>query len=302
MGGKGQQDTRDTQREQFLAIVSHEMRTPLTSIISFSELIRGEADRLSPDGRRYLDIIERNADRLLTLVSDLLMLTRIESGALPLALSPVDVPHLVADAVLAATPVAAKQNITIHLDTRKGPLLLGDHRRLMQVMDNLIGNAVKFSRAGGLVRVTARWSYRQTQATRVPEQASAGPEGATDHTGDHVAGGTWRIAVSDSGIGIPADEIEGLFNRFARGSNANAAGLPGAGLGLSIVKLLIEMHDGCVRVHSVLGTGSTFSVFLPVRELPGESGDQLEGQEGQEGQQGQQRQESQQRQEGQEGQ
>ena len=101
------QDDRDTQREQFLAIVSHEMRTPLTSIISFSELIRGEADRLSPDGRRYLDIIERNADRLLALVSDLLMLTRIESGALPLTLASVDVPRLVADAVLAATPVAA---------------------------------------------------------------------------------------------------------------------------------------------------------------------------------------------------
>src|ERR1700731_293585 len=149
----GEQAGDQRQREQFLAIVSHEMRTPLTSIISFSELIRGEADRLSPDGRRYLDIIERNADRLLALVSDLLMLTRIESGALPLTLAPVDVPRLVADAVLVATPVAAKQNITIHLDTRHGPLLMGDHRRLMQILDNLIGNAVKFSRTGGLVRV-----------------------------------------------------------------------------------------------------------------------------------------------------
>jgi signal transduction histidine kinase len=247
MGGTAQDD-RDTQREQFLAIVSHEMRTPLTSIISFSELIRGEADRLSPDGRRYLDIIERNADRLLALVSDLLMLTRIESGALPLTLAPVDVPRLVADAVLVATPVAAKQNITIHLDTRHGPLLMGDHRRLMQILDNLIGNAVKFSRTGGLVRVTAR------------------PEGATDRSAGPATAHSWRIIVSDSGIGIPPAEVEGLFSRFARGSNAAAAGLPGSGLGLSIVKLLTEMHGGHVSVHSVLGTGTTFSVFLPVRE------------------------------------
>jgi len=247
MGGMAEDD-RDTQREQFLAIVSHEMRTPLTSIISFSELIRGEADRLSPEGRRYLDIIERNADRLLALVSDLLMLTRIESGALPLALEPVDVPRLAADTVLAATPVAAKQNITIHVDTGKGPLLVGDYRRLMQIMDNLIGNAVKFSRTGGLVRVTARWSSWDSE-----------PE----------TGGTWRIVVSDSGIGIPPDEIDGLFNRFARGSNARAAGLPGSGLGLSVVELLTEMHGGHVTVHSVLGTGSTFTVFLPVRGRPG---------------------------------
>src|SRR5579862_7738941 len=155
--------TLDQQREQFLALVSHEMRTPLTSIISFSELIRGEADGLTPDGRRYLDIIERNADRLLRLVSDLLMLTRIESGALPLDLGPVDVPRLVADSVVTATTVAAKQDITVHLDAGEGPMLMGDHRRLMQVLDNLIGNAVKFSHPGGLVRVTARWSYRESR-------------------------------------------------------------------------------------------------------------------------------------------
>jgi signal transduction histidine kinase len=267
--GDMRNDDRDAQREQFLAIVSHEMRTPLTSIISFSELIRGEADGLSADGRRYLDIIERNADRLLTLVNDLLMLTRIESGALPLALGPVDVPRLVDDAVLAVTPVATKQNITIHVDVRDGPLLCGDYRRLMQVMDNLIGNAVKFSHAGGLVRVTARWSRRQGQAARSPEDSpTGGGEGGPEGAADGSAGGTWRITVSDSGIGIPPGEIEGLFSWFARGSNARAAGLPGSGLGLSVVKVLTEMHDGYLRVHSVLGTGSTFSVFLPVREFP----------------------------------
>lgn len=237
----GEMTDEQRQREEFLAIVSHEMRTPLTSIISFSELIKGESGGLSPEGRRYLDIIEGAADRLLRLVSDLLMLDRIEAGALPLDLGPVDVFRLVSDAVVAATPLAAKQDITIHLDAAEGPLLRGDHRRLMQVLDNLIGNAVKFSQPHGLVRITARF------------HAARGPEG-----------GTWRIAVSDAGIGIPPDEIERLFRRFARASNARTAGLPGTGLGLSIVKVITEMHGGHVRVHSVLGEGTRFSVILPV--------------------------------------
>jgi signal transduction histidine kinase len=243
----GEQADDQRQREEFLAIVSHEMRTPLTSIISFSELIRGESQGLSPEGRRYLDIIERAADRLLKLVSDLLMLDRIEEGALPLDLGPVDVLRLVSDAVVAATPLAAKQDISIHLDVTEGPVLRGDRRRLLQVLDNLIGNAVKFSSPGALIRVTARY------------HAVRGP-----------AGGTWRIAVSDAGIGIPPDEIERLFRRFARASNARTAGLPGTGLGLSIVKVITEMHGGHVRAHSVLGKGTRFSVFLPVT---GPSGD-----------------------------
>lgn len=238
-------DDRDAQREQFLAIVSHEMRTPLTSIISFSELIKGEAEGLTPDGLRYLEIIERNADRLLRLVTDLLLLTRIESGALPLDLAPVDVPRLAGDAVVAATPVAAKQDVTVHLDAREGPLLRGDQRRLLQVLDNLIGNAVKFSHPGGLVRVTARY------------HAVRGPEG-----------GTWKIGVSDTGIGIPPGEVDKLFGRFERGTNARAAGLPGTGLGLSIVKVITELHGGHVRVHSVLGEGTKFGVFLPVAGPP----------------------------------
>jgi len=251
--GIGEQADEQRRREEFLAIVSHEMRTPLTSIISFGELIRGEAEGLSPEGRRYLDIIERAADRLLRLVTDLLMLSRIEEGALPLDLAPVDVLRLVSDAVLAATPLAAKQDITIHLDATEGPMLRGDHRRLLQVLDNLIGNAVKFSHPHSLVRVTARF------------HAVRGPEG-----------GTWRIGVIDTGIGIPPDEIERLFRRFARASNARISGLPGTGLGLSIVKVITEMHGGHVRVHSVLGEGTRFSVILPVagpaqvHQLPGQ--------------------------------
>lgn len=226
----------DQQRAHFLAVVSHEMRTPLTSIISFSELLQGEAVGLSPDGQRFLSIIERNADRLLRLIDDLLMLNRLEAGGLPLERTRVSLPDLAADAVKSAAPVAAKSRVTVHLDSAAGPPVLADPRRLAQVLDNLIGNAVKFSHVDGLVRVRLRY-----------------------------ARGTWRIDVSDTGIGIPAEEAARLFGPFVRGSNARIAGLPGTGLGLAIVKSLVEMHGGHVKVDSVIDQGTTFSVLLPDR-------------------------------------
>jgi PAS domain S-box-containing protein len=227
----------DEARNQFLAIVSHELRTPLTSIVSFTELIRSEADRLTPDGVRFLDIIERNADRLHRLVGDLLMLDRLEAGALPLDLAPVSVEDLAAEAVRSASAAAAKQGIAIDFRTGTGPAVPGDQRRLMQVMDNLIANAVKFSHRNQRVGVTAEYDGRQ-----------------------------WRIDVADRGIGIPEAEAGQLFSRFVRASNARTAGLPGTGLGLSIVKVLTEMHGGHVDVTSTLGQGSTFSVYLPAPE------------------------------------
>lgn len=233
----------EEQREQFLAIVSHELRTPLTSIVSFAELIRGEADGLTEDGRRFLDIIERNADRLVRLVGDLLLLDRLEAGGLSLDVAPVSVPALVAEAVKNASPAAAKRHVAIHLDSGEGPMTRGDRRRLAQVFDNLIGNAVKFSHPGGMVRVTT----------------------ACD-------GGTWRIDVADTGIGIPPDEAARLFAPFVRASNARVAGVPGTGVGLAVVKVLVERHGGRVEVESVLDQGSTFSVFLPVDAGPPRAG------------------------------
>jgi len=224
----------DEARNQFLAIVSHELRTPLTSIVSFSELIRGEAEGLTPEGVKFLDIIERNADRLHRLVGDLLMLDRLDAGALPLDLARVSIPDLVAEAAKSASAGAAKQAIAIEVTAGAGPDVPGDHRRLMQVLDNLIANAVKFSHRNSRVRVSAAYD-----------------------------GGQWRIDVADSGIGIPPDEAGQLFHRFVRASNARTAGLPGTGLGLSIVKVLVEMHGGHVEADSALGHGSTFSVYLP---------------------------------------
>jgi PAS domain S-box-containing protein len=229
----------DEAKTVFLATVSHELRTPLTSIVSFSELIRAETQALTTDGVQFLDIIERNAHRLLRLVGDLLLLSKLESGAVPLELAPVSVPELVGEAARAAAARAAKHGVTVHFSAEEGPLIQADRTRLAQVLDNLIVNAVKFSQSNGLVRVDAIW--------------------------DGKNGGGWRIDVADTGIGIPPEEIGQLFGRFVRASNARTAGLPGTGLGLSIVKAITELHGGHVTVDSTLGHGTTFSVHLPAR-------------------------------------
>jgi signal transduction histidine kinase len=227
----------DEVRNQFLGAVSHELRTPLTSIVSFIELIRAEAAGLTPEGLSFLDIIERNAGRMYQLIGDLLMLNRVEAGALPLDLAPVSVAELVTDAVQAAAPGAAKQGVTLEVHAEPGPPVQGDSHRLTQVLDNLIANAVKFSHRNSMVRISTACRSQ-----------------------------TWRIDVADAGIGIPPQEADQLFSRFVRASNARTAGLPGSGLGLYIVKILVEMHGGNVQVRSTLGRGSTFSVFLPAAQ------------------------------------
>src|ERR1700744_4094045 len=219
---------------QFVATVSHELRTPLTSIISFLELVRSEDDGLSADGVHFLDIIQRNANRLLRLVGNLLLLSRIESGISPLELAPVSVPELATDAVRNAFAPAAGYGVTLEAEAGDGPVMPGDHLALTQVLENLIGNAVKFSHPGDTVRVRATWSADQ-----------------------------WRIDVADQGIGIPPDEMGQLFQRFVRASNARTSGRPGTGLGLSVVKAIVERHGGAVTVDSKLEQGTTFSIYLP---------------------------------------
>ena len=234
----------DELKTRFLATVSHELRSPLTSIVSYAELIRDE-DRLSPTAARFLDVISRNAERITKLVGDLLLLSRIEAGMIPLELAQLSVAEVVTEAVQAAAPGAAQQGVTLDGSAPRGPPVLADRARLVQVIDNLIANAVKFTDEGGQVQVIAE-----------------------------VTGREWRIDVQDSGIGIPASEIGQLFDRFFRASNATAAGRPGSGLGLSIVKEVAELHGGRVEVSSTLGAGTAVTLFLPVQATvpPAEDG------------------------------
>jgi PAS domain S-box-containing protein len=242
-----EQNTRllelDENRRQFLATASHELSTPLASIISFCELIKDNESALSPQTAESLGVIERNAHRLLRVVGDLLLVTRIEEGGLPLDIGAVSVPELIADVARSTAPDAAKQGIRIEVSAADGPPLRADQQRLHQVFENLLSNAVKFTarkaRAGqerdGLIRITATHDDR-----------------------------AWRVDVTDSGIGIPPAELGQVFDRFARASNAKAASLPGSGLGLSVVKAVAELHGGRVEVDSAEGRGTTFRVYLPM--------------------------------------
>ena len=242
-----EQNTRllelDENRRQFLATASHELSTPLASIISFCELINDNESALSPQTAESLGVIERNAHRLLRVVGDLLLVTRIEEGGLPLDIGPVSVPELIADVARSTEPDAAKHGIRIEVSAADGPPLRADQQRLHQVFENLLSNAVKFTArkawAGqerdGLIRITAAHDDR-----------------------------AWRVDVTDSGIGIPPAELGQVFDRFARASNAKAASLPGSGLGLSVVKAVAELHGGRVEVDSAEGRGTTFRVYLPM--------------------------------------
>jgi PAS domain S-box-containing protein len=229
----------DEAKTEFLATVSHELRTPLTSIISFTELILDDTSQLPADTVDALSVIQRNGDKLLRLLGDLLLLSRLEARAIAVDLGSVAVPGLIREAVRSVSATAAERGIEVTASTQDGPLLKADLLRLQQIMDNLLSNAIKFSSRGGKVQVSAR------------------PEGQM-----------WRIDVTDEGIGIPADELDTLFGRFVRGTNARMAGLPGTGLGLSVVKAIAELHSGRVEVESTVELGSTFSVFLPVLDQP----------------------------------
>ena len=223
----------DELKTQFMATLSHELRSPLTSIVSFTGLLRDAEPPLGPQAAEFLDIIERNSDRLLRLVSDLLLLGHLEAGSLPLELAPLSAAELVEEAVRARSAPAYRRGVTIELTAEDGPPLRLDRLRMLQVLDNLISNAIKFSEPGGIVRVAARCD-----------------------------GNEWRIDVADSGIGIPTEEQDKIFERFFRASNARIEAVPGTGLGLSVVQAIVELHGGRLELRSTPGKGTTFSVLL----------------------------------------
>jgi PAS domain S-box-containing protein len=228
----------DKLKDEFLALVSHELRTPLTSIRGYLELLLdGEAGEITADQRKFLGVVERNAHRLLDLVSDLLLLAQIEAGKLVLDLDPVDLGAVASESVEASRPLAEEREITLTLATDTVPTLPADRGRVAQLLDNLVSNALKFTPPGGRVDVRVR-SLR----------------------------GTAVIEVRDTGVGIPSDEQDRLFERFFRSSIATAQAIPGTGLGLAITKAIVEAHGGRITVASEEGVGTSFKVALPVRQ------------------------------------
>jgi PAS domain S-box-containing protein len=226
---------------QFVATVAHELRGPLSSVVAFAHLL-GDASSglLNDDQRQYLDVIDRNANRLLRLIEDLLLLSRLEARTLQLRTAPVRLTDLVRTAVTERLPAAENAGLELTVETVDGPELTCDETRVHQVLDNLLNNALKFTPTGGSVTVRARPS----------------PPG-------------WQVEVADSGVGIPAAELHRVFSAFFRGSNtavgAGQPAPPGTGLGLVVSRAIVELHGGTIQVASTEGEGTTVTVSLPTR-------------------------------------
>jgi PAS domain S-box-containing protein len=223
-------------KSHFFALVSHELRTPLTSIVGYAEMVDEiERRHLSPEGREYMGIIRRSAEKLDRLVQDLLLVAQVEAGTFAVELEPVDLVPVVRDCVEGSRPAADDAGILLSTDAEEVPTLMADSSRLGQVIDNLVSNAIKFTVGGGTVAVLVR------------------------DEGDRCA-----IEVSDSGVGIGPNELEHLFDRFYRAQEARKGHYSGAGLGLAISKAIVDAHEGEIQVTSEPGQGSTFRVLLPV--------------------------------------
>lgn len=227
----------DRIKSDFVSTVSHELRTPLTSITGYVEMLRdGDGGPLSDDQDRMLEVVEFNTGRLLAQIEDLLTLSRIESGTFQLAHAPMAIAPIIRAVAEAIMPQATARDLELRIEVADElPDLLGDARELDRALLNLASNAVKFTRPGGRVTISA----------------------------DRV-GSTLQIAVTDTGVGIPRDEQDQLFTRFFRSSTTTREAIQGTGLGLVIVKGIVEHHGGQIDVQSEPGKGTRIVVTLPI--------------------------------------
>jgi signal transduction histidine kinase len=219
-------------RAEFVSTVSHEFRTPLTGIQGFSEMMRDEV--LPVDlMREYAGDINKDAHRLNRLINDMLDLDQLESGRMKLSVGPVDLNNILVEVAATFSSHAATHPIELHLAVGL-PMLVADAERLAQVCTNLLTNAIKYSPDGGIVDVR----------TRLDDQAVV-------------------LTIRDHGIGIPADQMERIFERYSRIETAATVNIKGTGLGLPIVRQIVQLYDGKVWATSGSGAGSVFHVRLP---------------------------------------
>lgn len=237
------QEEAGERRSEFVANVSHELRTPLTAIAGFIETLRGPAKNDPQAQDHFLGIMEREAQRMIRLVQDLLSLTRVEDVERMRPNEPVDAAALARSVANGLAPQAKSREVTLSLNgCETEQMVPGDPDQLTQLFTNLIENAIKYGREGGKVVV-----------------ALQPLENAVELRGPGL-----RITVSDDGEGIDEHHLGRLTERFYRVDSHRSRGMGGTGLGLAIVKHIISRHRGRLRIASTPGTGSTFTVLLPL--------------------------------------
>jgi signal transduction histidine kinase len=242
-------------KSDFLATMSHELRTPLNAIIGFTDLTLEEhVGPLNPNQRSNLERVSRNSRILLELINSVLDMSKIDAGRMQLACEPVQISSIVESAVAnIETLMSAKQlHLTIRQPEHPIPPVCGDASRLQQSVLNLLSNAVKFTPPQGEILVVLEYGLLSALTVAVPPTA-------------HLLPGPWiTVSVQDSGIGIPAEELERIWSEFYQIDGSATRQYGGTGLGLAITKRLTMLMGGYVGVRSTIGGGSTFTLWLPL--------------------------------------
>ena len=254
-------------RVDFLANASHELRTPLASLSGFIETLRGHAKDDAAARDRFLDIMQAQADRMFRLVADLTSLSRIEQSEHLAPSEAVDLSAAVADVLDALAPVAAERKVKMELVApENAPLVIGERDQIIQVVQNLAENAIKYSPVGETVRVTVEGGQTATWALRARRGDTARlPLLTPDREGDAYA----SVRVEDRGGGIARENLPRLTERFYRVEGQKSGERLGTGLGLAIVKHIVKRHRGGMAVESAVGEGAAFTVCLPLERDAG---------------------------------
>lgn len=226
-------------RQAFLANVSHELRTPLTSITAYTETLLDGGLEDAANAEKFLNTIHRNAERMRNLVNDISELSLIESGAVRLSFEPIRLRAVVNEVFTGLRPGSEKYQVRLVNDVPDDYIVVADHRRIEQILTNLIDNGIKFNRVDGEVRVSAE-----------------------------LQNGMTFVHVKDTGVGIPPEHLNRVFERLYRVDKARSREMGGTGLGLAIVKHLTRAHGGDAEVKSEPGKGCEFTIKLPTRQPP----------------------------------
>jgi two-component system sensor histidine kinase/response regulator len=230
------QQEKEMMKKNFITLVSHQLRAPLTCVKQcFWVIQEGFAGEVAGKQKELIEIAGKRIDGLIQLINDWLNMSRIEAGNLTEEFKPVDIVNVFLDTIDTLKPLAETKKVTLKTDfCDAGRLVQGDQESLKQAFTNLVTNAINYNRDGGTVGIL------------------------TGSENNHVL-----VEISDTGIGISQENLPFIFDDFFRVKTKYIRGVAGSGLGLTIVKRIIEAHDGCIKVVSEIGKGSTFSIFLP---------------------------------------
>jgi len=245
-------------KSEFLSNMSHELRTPLNSIIGFSEvLVDGLRGDLTPGQKEYVEQVLDSGRHLLSLINDILDLSKVEAGRMELDIEPLEIATVLCDSLSIVLEKAAEHRLDLRCEPGKDlGVLHADARKVKQILFNLLSNAVKFTPENGSVKLAAEAVDRQRAARPLPAgMRTALPDSGQDRF--------IEISVTDSGIGIPAEGLGRLFEPFTQLESSLSRTQEGTGLGLAMVRMLAELHGGGVGVQSEEGKGSTFFAWLP---------------------------------------